>query len=87
LAKRRRVGNILALAVLATIVQRPMHPYEIASVLRARGKENDMPIKWGSLYTVVANTGSMAGVDAWRAWHATGELPPEVEEIARRGSD
>ena len=32
-----------------------MHPYEIASLLRARGKDDDMEIKWGSLYTVVRN--------------------------------
>ncbi|MGP3932881.1 PadR family transcriptional regulator [Nonomuraea sp. KM88] len=55
MAKRRRVGNLMALAVLTAVVQRPMHPYEMASVLRARGKDQDMPIKWGSLYTVVRN--------------------------------
>src|ERR1700743_248120 len=55
MAKRRKVGNLLALAVLSALVQRPMHPYEMASVLRERGKDQDMPIKWGSLYTVVAN--------------------------------
>jgi DNA-binding PadR family transcriptional regulator len=55
MAKRRKVGNLLALAVLATVVQRPMHPYEMASVLRERGKDQDMRIKWGSLYTVVNN--------------------------------
>ncbi|GAA2207550.1 PadR family transcriptional regulator [Nonomuraea monospora] len=49
------MGNLLALAVLTVVVQRPMHPYEMASVLRARGKDQDMPIKWGSLYTVVRN--------------------------------
>jgi DNA-binding PadR family transcriptional regulator len=53
--KRRRVGSMLALAVLAVVQERPLHPYEMASVLRARGKDQDMPIKWGSLYTVVAN--------------------------------
>jgi DNA-binding PadR family transcriptional regulator len=53
--KRRKVANLLGLAVLATVVQRPMHPYEIASLLRARGKDEDMDIKWGSLYTVVRN--------------------------------
>jgi DNA-binding PadR family transcriptional regulator len=53
--KRRKVANLLALAVLGTVVQRPMHPYEIASLLRARGKDDDMEIKWGSLYTVVRN--------------------------------
>jgi DNA-binding PadR family transcriptional regulator len=52
---KRKVANLLALAVLATVVQRPMHPYEIASMLRARGKADDMEIKWGSLYTVVRN--------------------------------
>ena len=45
----------MALAVLATVVQRPMHRYEMASVMRARGKDRDMDIKWGSLYTVVQN--------------------------------
>ena len=55
MAKRRKVANLLALAVLSTVTQRPMHPYEIASLLRARGKDEDMEIKWGSLYTVVHN--------------------------------
>lgn len=53
--KRRRVGSMLALAVLAVVIERPVHPYEMASVLRSRGKDQDMPIKWGSLYTVVGN--------------------------------
>ncbi|MFC4585489.1 PadR family transcriptional regulator [Sphaerisporangium corydalis] len=55
MAKRRRVGNLLGLAVLSAVVFEPMHPYEMASVLRERGKEQDMDIKWGSLYTVVRN--------------------------------
>jgi DNA-binding PadR family transcriptional regulator len=32
-----------------------MHRYEIAQTLRDRGKDHDMAIKWGSLYTVVQN--------------------------------
>jgi DNA-binding PadR family transcriptional regulator len=55
MAEKRRVANLMALAVLATVVQRPMHRYEMASVMRARGKDRDMDIKWGSLYTVVQN--------------------------------
>ncbi|XRQ08925.1 PadR family transcriptional regulator, partial [Actinomadura welshii] len=54
-AKRRKVGNLLALAVLSAVVTKPMHPYEIASVLREREKDRDMQIKWGSLYRVVQN--------------------------------
>ncbi|RSN21048.1 PadR family transcriptional regulator [Streptomyces sp. WAC 05977] len=53
--KRRKVGNLLALAILSTLNERPMHPYEMASILKSRGKDRDMGIKWGSFYTVVAN--------------------------------
>ncbi|MEU7836061.1 MULTISPECIES: PadR family transcriptional regulator [unclassified Nonomuraea] len=55
MAQRRRVANLLALAVLTVVAERPMHPYEMASVLRARGKDRETPIKWGSFYTVVRN--------------------------------
>ncbi|MFE9787480.1 PadR family transcriptional regulator [Nocardia salmonicida] len=55
MATKRKVNNLLALAVLSVIVQRPMHRYEIAATLRAHGKDRDMDIKWGSLYTVVQN--------------------------------
>jgi DNA-binding PadR family transcriptional regulator len=55
MAKHRKVANLMALAVLSTVVTKPMHPYEIASVLRERSKDHDMPIKWGSLYRVVQN--------------------------------
>jgi DNA-binding PadR family transcriptional regulator len=55
MARKRKVDNLLALAVLATVQQRPMHRYEMASIMRARGKDQDMNLKWGSLYTVVQN--------------------------------
>ncbi len=51
MAKR---SNLLGLAVLGVIVQRPMHRYEIATTIREQGKDDDMAVKWGSLYTVVA---------------------------------
>jgi DNA-binding PadR family transcriptional regulator len=54
-AKRRKVGNLLALSLLSLLAQRPMYPYEMAQTLRARGKEQNFKINWGSLYTVVAN--------------------------------
>jgi len=55
MAAKRKVDNLLALAVLATVAQRPMHRYEIASLIRAHGKDQQMDVKWGSLYTVVQN--------------------------------
>ncbi|MHC3472033.1 PadR family transcriptional regulator [Streptomyces sp. 7R007] len=53
--KRRRLTNPLALAVMVTLWQRPMHPYEIAQTLRRQGKDVTTKIKYGSLYTVVQN--------------------------------
>jgi len=53
--KRRKLSNPLALAVLVTLWQKPMHPYEIAQTLRHQGKDSSTKIKYGSLYTVVQN--------------------------------
>lgn len=50
---RRRVSNPLALAVLGCLSERPMHPYEISTTLRSRGKENSIKLNYGSLYSVV----------------------------------
>jgi DNA-binding PadR family transcriptional regulator len=69
MAKRRKVSNLMALAVLSALAQRPMHPYEMATALRAWGKDQDMDIKWGSLYTVVRNMdrhGLIAAVESVR---------------------
>ncbi|MFG1670529.1 PadR family transcriptional regulator [Streptomyces sp. Y7] len=53
--RRRKLGNPLALAVLTTLWQKPMHPYEIAQTLRQQGKDASTKINYGSLYTVVQN--------------------------------
>jgi len=50
---RRRVSNPLALAVLSCLIERPMHPYEISTTLRERGKEHSIKLNYGSLYSVV----------------------------------
>jgi DNA-binding PadR family transcriptional regulator len=50
---KRKVSNPLALAVLACLWEHPMHPYEIASTLRERGKDQSIKLNYGSLYTVV----------------------------------
>jgi DNA-binding PadR family transcriptional regulator len=53
--KKRKVGNLMALGILSTVVFRDMHPYEMAGALRGWGKDQDLQIKWGSFYTVVRN--------------------------------
>jgi hypothetical protein len=46
MAKRRKVGNVLALYLLSLLAQQPMYPYEMAQTLRERGKEKSFPINW-----------------------------------------
>jgi DNA-binding PadR family transcriptional regulator len=55
MARKRKVANLTALAVLSVLGQRPMHPYEMANAMRGWGKDRDMQVKWGSLYSVVAS--------------------------------
>ncbi|SHM46755.1 PadR family transcriptional regulator [Actinacidiphila paucisporea] len=55
MAARRKLSNPLALAVMVLLAERPMHPYEMARVMRQRGKEHSIKINYGSLYTVVQN--------------------------------
>ncbi len=50
---KRRVANPLALAVLALLAEKPMHPYEMSSTLRERAKEQSIKLNYGSLYSVV----------------------------------
>ncbi|HET7387446.1 MAG TPA: PadR family transcriptional regulator [Nocardioidaceae bacterium] len=50
---RRRVSNLLALAVLSCLVEQPMHPYQISTTLRTRGKDHNIKLNYGSLYSVV----------------------------------
>jgi DNA-binding PadR family transcriptional regulator len=50
---RRKVSNPLALAVLACLFERAMHPYEMATTLRERHKDDSIKLNYGSLYSVV----------------------------------
>jgi DNA-binding PadR family transcriptional regulator len=43
----------LALAVLALLFERPMHPYEMGVILKQRQKQESIKLRYGSLYTVI----------------------------------
>ena len=49
---------------LTLLTQRPMYPYEMASMLRERGKDNAIKINWGSFYTVVQNLEKYGFIEA-----------------------
>ena len=53
MARRRKVGNLLALAVLSYLTQKPMHPYELGRTLREHGDSRSIKFNHGSLYMVV----------------------------------
>ena len=50
---KRPFSNPLALAILVLLYERPMHPYEMATTMRERRKENSIKLNYGSLYTVI----------------------------------
>jgi DNA-binding PadR family transcriptional regulator len=53
MATKRKVGNLLALAVLSYLTQRPMHPYELSRTLRDNDDARSVKYNHGSLYMVV----------------------------------
>jgi DNA-binding PadR family transcriptional regulator len=53
MAKQAHPSSPLALAVLALLFERPMHPYEMAATLKQRRKEDSIKLRYGSLYTVI----------------------------------
>ena len=54
MASRRKVSNPLALAVMALLYERPMHPYEMVTLMRERGKHESVRLRYSSLYSVVS---------------------------------
>ena len=53
MASKRKVGNLLALAVMSYLSQQPMHPYELGRTLREHGDARSIKFNHGSLYMVV----------------------------------
>jgi DNA-binding PadR family transcriptional regulator len=61
---KRKVGNLLGLAVLSYLVQRPMHPYELSRSLRDNGDDRSIRFNHGSLYMVVQQLAKAGFVEA-----------------------
>ena len=52
MAPRKR-SNLLALVVLSLLTERPLHPYEMAAVIRQRGLSSTVKLNYGALYSVI----------------------------------
>ncbi len=70
----RHRKNLLALAVLMTLIQRDMHPYEIATTLRREHKDESVKLNYGSLYSVVCSL-ERRGLIVARDTEREGRLP------------
>jgi DNA-binding PadR family transcriptional regulator len=70
----RKVGNLLALAVLSYLTQGPMHPYELGRTLREHGDDRSIKFNHGSLYMVVRQL-AKAGLIAEQETVREGQRP------------
>jgi len=83
---RKSRSNPLALAVLVCLGERPMHPYEAATVLRQRYKHESVRLNYGSLYAVVDSLERRGLIEAQETERA-GRLPERtIYRLTDKGS-
>lgn len=70
----RSRSNPLALAVLVCLLERPMHPYEVATTLREREKHRSVKLNYGALYGVVQSLRKRGLIEP-RETERAGRLP------------
>ena len=51
--RKRKVANLLGLAILSYLSQEPMHPYQLSRTLRDHGDARSVKFNHGSLYAVI----------------------------------
>jgi DNA-binding PadR family transcriptional regulator len=87
MAQKSHPSNPLALAVLALLFERPMHPYEMGVLLKQRHKEDSIKLRYGSLYTVIELL-LKRGLIAAKETEREGRRPERtVYEITAAGRD
>ena len=87
MATKRKVGNLLALAVLAYLSQRPMHPYELSRTLRENAAARSSKFNHGSRYMVVqqlARAGFVTEVETSREGQRPERTVYGLTEAGRR---
>lgn len=83
---KRKISNMLALAVLSLLGERPMHPYEISAVMRQRELSTVIKLNYGSLYSVIEalqREGLIAPVGTQRAGKYPERTVYETTEAGR----
>jgi DNA-binding PadR family transcriptional regulator len=79
-------NNPLALAVLVSLLEKPMHPYEVASTLRHRAKHRSVKLNYGALYGVVESLCKRGLIEA-KETERSGRLPERtVYQLTEAGN-
>jgi len=84
---KRKVSNLLALAVLSYLTMKPMHPYELSRTLRDNGDARSIKFNHGSLYMVVqqlAKAGYIAEQETSRAGQRPERTIYAITDAGRR---
>ena len=79
-------SNPLAMAVLVSLYERPMHPYEVAQTLRHRAKQESVRLNYGSLYAVVESLEKRGLIKATGSIREGKRPERTVYQIADEGS-
>jgi len=85
MVSQRKVSNPLALAVMALLYERPMHPYEMVSTMRERGKHESVRLRYSSLYSVVAALEREALISSRETVREGGRPERTVYELTEEG--
>ena len=82
---KEKIGNLLGLAVLALLRERPTHPYEISTLMRERGLSGSIKLNFGSLYAVIEGLRAK-GLIAVRGTEREGNHPERtIYEVTETG--
>src|SRR5215208_6014427 len=82
---RRKVDNLLGLAVLSYLSRGPLHPYEVSRTLREHGDVRSIKFNHGSLYMVFKQLAA-AGFIAAKGTSRAGQRPERtVYALTREG--
>jgi DNA-binding PadR family transcriptional regulator len=87
MAPRRKVGNLLGLAVLSYLTQGPMHPYQLGRNLRDNDDVRSIKFNHGSLYMVVgqlAKAGFIVEQETVREGQRPERTPYALTDAGRR---
>jgi DNA-binding PadR family transcriptional regulator len=83
----RKVSNPLALAVLALLLEKPRHPYDMGRTMRERGQQESIKLNFGSLYSVLEQLLRAGFVAKRETVRETARPERTIYEITEAGRD